>query len=553
LTRQKSKTNPYSAGEKIMRKPIIIISLISAALLLAFLLMPMDSDKHKIIFDEKAIARKKEFLERASRETKPKFGRPNIVIILADDLGVRDLSVYGGKNLITPHMDSIAKDGVMFTQAYCSAPICSPSRAGMLTGRYQQRYGFERQPMTRYPKNRLEYYAFKYLIPTGNWLVTDIDSVPKQIDMDKQGLPPTEIILPEILKAEGYKTAVIGKWHLGHNEMFKPLNRGFDYHFGFYEAFTLYAPVDSPDIINHKHTYFADKHMWSMGRKDTCAIRINDKVIDEKEYLTDKIAKEAVKYIKSSAGKPFFLYVPFSAPHTPFQAIKKYYDMFSHVKDENKRVYYAMIKNLDDAVGEILKTIKDQGLDENTIILFASDNGGATYTEAADNSPLKAGKFSNFEGGLRIPMAVRWKGKINSGTVYNNPVSLMDFFGTSAEISGIKLPLDREYDGKNLMPYISGQNKNFPHKALFWKAAYNRAVLKDGWKLIIDTKNNKRILYNLNEDISEKNNLAAQVQEKVKQLEEEFNIWDKKNKPGMWPWVMDYRVTIDGEDYFFAL
>jgi arylsulfatase A-like enzyme len=536
-----------------MKKYIVIISLISASLLIAFLLFPLDSEKHKIIFDEKAIARKKEFLEKVSRETRPKYGRPNIIIILADDLGVRDLSIYGGKNLDTPNIDSIAKDGVMFTQGYCSAPICSPSRAGMLTGRYQQRYGYERQPMTRYPKNRLEYYAFKYFVPTGNWIVADTDSVPKQADIDKQGLPPSEIILPEILKADGYKTAVIGKWHLGHNEIFKPLNRGFDYHFGFYEAFTLYAPVDSPDIINHKHNYFADKHMWSMGRKDTCAIRINDKVVDEKEYLTDKIAKEAVNYIKSSTGKSFFLYVPFNAPHTPFQATKKYYDMFSHVKDENKRVYYAMIKNLDDAVGEILKTIKDQGLDDNTIILFASDNGGATYTEAADNSPLKAGKFSNFEGGLRIPMAIKWNGKINKSTVYNNPVSLMDFFGTISEVSEIKLPSDREFDGINLMPYITGQKKDLPHKALYWKAAYNRAVLKDGWKLIMDVKNNREYLYNIIEDISEKKNLAVLMPEKVKELEKEFMNWDKQNKPGMWPWVMDYRVTIDGEEFFFAL
>jgi arylsulfatase A-like enzyme len=536
-----------------MKKPLIIISLISAALLIAFLLYPLDSEKHKVVFDEKAIARKKEFLERAARETKPKFGRPNIVIILADDLAVRDLSAFGGKNLDTPYIDSIAKDGVMFTQAYCSAPICSPSRAGMLTGRYQQRYGYERQPMTRYARNRLEYYAFKYLIPTGDWVVADTDSVPGQADIDKQGLPPSEIILPEILKAEGYRTAVIGKWHLGHNEIFKPLNRGFDYHFGFYEAFTLYAPVDSPDIINHKHTYFADKHMWSMGRNDTCAIRINDKVVDEKEYLTDKLAKEAVKYIKSTEGKPFFLYVPFNAPHTPFQATKKYYNMFSHVKDENKRVYYAMIKNLDDAVGEILKAIKEQGLDENTIILFASDNGGASYTEAADNSPLKAGKFSNFEGGLRIPMAIKWNGKINKGTVYNNPVSLLDFFGTAAETTGIKLPSDREFDTKNLLPYITGLKKDSPHKALYWKAAYNRAVVKDGWKLILDTKNNKKILYNLNEDAGEKYNIADKFPEKVKQLEEDFNAWDKNNKQGMWPWVMDYRLKIDGEEFFFAL
>jgi arylsulfatase A-like enzyme len=244
---------------------------------------------------------------------------------------------------------------------------------------------------------------------------------------------------------------------LGHTNGFTPLERGFDYHYGFYQAFSLFAHEDNPDIINHHHSDFTDKMIWGNGRVGTGRIRRDTTIIDEKAFLTEKFAEEATAFIDKNKKKPFLLYVPFNAPHTPFQVRKKYYARFAHIKDENKRVYYAMISALDDAIAQILQKVKDEGLEENTLIVFASDNGGATYTHATTNAPLKGGKFSHFEGGINVPFALRWKGKIKAHTVYNQPVSTLDIFATIASAIGAKLPSDRTYDGVDLVNKV---NKN---------------------------------------------------------------------------------------------
>lgn len=522
--------------------------------LLTFLFMPLSSERFKIEFDQEKIDYKKRFLAKAT--SAPGSGKPvpNIIIITADDLGKTDISLYGGKTVDTPNIDTIGHEGVIFTEAYCNSPICSPSRAGMLTGRYVQRYGYELQPQDRYPKYRLGYYAFRYFMDLGDgWVVADQNGYPRQEDIDKQGLPPSEITLGELLKSRGYNTGIIGKWHLGHNEPFLPNNRGFGYQYGFYEAFSLYAPIDSSDIINHRHDYFASKHIWGKGRAGTCAIRRNDKVIEEKEYLTQKIASEAVQYLEAHKNKPFFLYVPFNAPHTPFQATKEYFEKFSHIEDRNKRVYYSMIAALDDAVGKITKKVKELGLEETTIIFFASDNGGAVYTGATDNAPLKGGKFSNFEGGLNIPCMVKWKGKLPEGKHFHEPISLMDFFVTSVEISGSPLPADREYDGVNLLPFITGEKGGVPHKDMYWRSGYNKAIRKGDWKLIMNERDGSTILYNLKDDKVEKKNIAASHPEIVKDLKRDHKEWEKKLADPLWPGVMDFRFQIGDEVYYFAL
>mgnify|MGYP006292620121 CR=1 FL=1 len=544
-----------------MKKLILFAVLIVSAGFLALLLLPLANRRHAISFNEEMIAKKEEFLAkvREREQTRVLNGKqyteepPNILIITADDLGLTDMSLYGGRHVDTPYMDAIGTEGVIFTDAYCTSPICSPSRASMLTGRYQQRYGYEVQPQNRYPRNRLEYYVFKFFIDTGNWVLVEQPEVPLKKDIAKQGLPPSEITLAELLGAGGYETGIIGKWHLGFNDPFIPNNRGFDYQYGFYEAFSLYAPVDNPDVVNYRHDYFANKHIWKQERKGPCAIRRNHEIIEEDEYLTDRIAEEAVRYLRDHRDDRFFLYVPFSAPHTPFQAPEKYVDMFSHVEDKNKRVYYAMIKALDDGVGTIMHALEELGLEENTIVMFASDNGGATYTGATENAPLKGGKFTNFEGGLSVPCMIRWKGVLPEGKLYEHPVSLFDFFSTAAAVTDMGLPDDRVYDGVDLIPYVTGEKQGKPHEVLFWRAGYNKAVRKGPWKLIIDEKAGRTLLYNLEADRIEQNNLAEDHPDVVRELKQALLEWEKELIEPLWPRVMDYRYIIDGKEFMFAL
>ena len=523
----------------------------------AYLLLPLSSKDFSITVDQEMLKRKKEFLsnlrDAAAGEEVEDCKPPNILIILADDLGKTDISMYGGPYVKTPHIDAMGEEGVRFTEAYCTAPICAPSRAGLLTGRYQHRFGFELQPHDRYPKNRMERIIYRLILLGENWVVSDASSFPRQRDIERQGLPPSEITLGELLQSMGYVTGIIGKWHLGTEEPFVPNNRGFDYQYGFYEAFSLYAAIDDPDIVNHRHDHFANRHIWRTGRTGASAIRRNHQVIDEDEYLTTAIAREAVQFIREHSDVPFFLYVPFSAPHTPFQVTREYFDMFSHVQDRNKRVYYAMIKALDDAVGMILEAVQEQGLDEHTLIFFASDNGGATYTGATENAPLKGGKFSYFEGGLNVPFMMRWKGNIDPGIIYDNPVSLMDIFMTSVIAASGYLPDDRVYDGIDLIPFLKGTREGSPHETLLWRADYNRAIRQGAWKCIIDAHEGAAELYNLELDKVEFMNQSDINTEIIKELEDALRRWENGLMPPLWPKVMDYRFTIEGVDYFFAI
>jgi arylsulfatase A-like enzyme len=516
-----------------------------------YLFYPLASQDYEIVEDEQKIAFKKQFLTSAQPDTGK---RPNIILILADDLGKTDISLYGSTFVQTPHIDSIGYQGVICSDGYVTAPICSPSRAGLLTGRYQQRFGHELQPIERrYPRNRFEFNTVKYFYDLGDMRPNPAMKYPPQSAIEKQGLLLSEITLAELLRANGYATALIGKWHLGHSSPYVPINRGFDYQYGFYASHSLYAEVGNPAIIEHHRPEFIDKLMWESGREGTHAIRRNNQTIEEKAYLTEKIAQEATQFLEKNQKKPFFLYLPFNAPHTPLQAPQKYYDQFSHIQDPNRRVYYAMIKALDDAVGQIMQKLRALGLEENTLIYFASDNGGATYTQATTNAPLKCGKFSNFEGGLNVPFMVKWKGKIAAGTRFSHPVSALDFFVTSASVARAKLPTDRVYDGVDLMPYLLGKQANAPHPILFWRSGYNKAARKGQWKLIMDTENQKIMLFDLAKDKSEKNNLANQFPEKVKELQNDLQNWEQNLAKPLWPSVMSYKFVLEDGTYWYAL
>lgn len=532
------------------------IALIILIPLLLFGFWPLGNPKYRIVFDAQKIAYRNQFLSQAQphQDSSP---LPNVVVILADDLSWMDVSLYGGKNVLTKHIDAIGQQGVTFKEGYISSPICAPSRAGLLTGRYQQRFGFEINIHERYPKNRIEYFVYANLLNTGDWKVAQHEdwAIPTFEDMHKQGLPPTEFTLAELLQTKGYQTAAIGKWHLGYNETAIPIKRGFDYHYGFYEAFSLYAPTDKENIINQHLSDFSDPHIWNKGRTGNCAIRRNDQVVEEDTYLTTKIAQETNQWIKEHQEEPFFVYVPFSAPHTPFQATQEYYDQYAHIQSPKKRIYYAMIHALDDAVGSIMNNLKELGLEENTLVVFLSDNGGATYTGAADNSPLKGGKFTNFEGGIRVPFMMQWKGKLPAGMVYEPPVSALDIFATTAQVAQLQLPEDREFDGVNLLPYLldSAYQNQVPHPALYWRSAYHKAIRKGPWKLIQDDLAGQTVLYNMTTDKEEENNQAAQHPAVVQELQEDFQQWEKKLMNPRWPRVMDYEIHAGEAVYYFPL
>lgn len=543
------------------RRPKTSLIIVALVGLLVFLLYPLGSPQFRIVFDESKIKAKKEYLELLKTiyqsrnfEQRDYVRRPNIVLIVADDLAWSDVSLQGNSLVPTPNIDGIAKRGAQLTEGYITSPICSPSRAGLLTGRYQQRFGYEYQPHARYPNNRLEYYVYKWFIARGDWRVSDRLPVPQPEDMLRQGLPPTEIILPELLKNYDYSTAIIGKWHLGTQHFTLPLQRGFDYHYGFYEAYSLYyADTSGANVINQRHTDFSDKFIWGKGRTGNCAIYKNTQVVQDSTYLTHKIADEAVNFIHENREKPFFLYVPFLAPHTPFQVPKETFDKYGHIADRNKRVYCALIDELDRSVGKIRDAISSHGLDENTIIIFLSDNGGARYTGAVDNAPFKGGKFSNFEGGLRVPFFIEWKGQIPANTIYTQPASSLDIFATICHILQIELPQDRPYDGVNLLPYLLGQNTEAPHKALFWRSGYHKAVRFGDWKLIKDEKAQLKALYNIKNDKEEQQDLSAAEPARVAELEKMLQDWARDMVPPAWVNVMDYHIKDGERTYYFPL
>jgi arylsulfatase A-like enzyme len=288
-----------------------------------------------------------------------------------------------------------------------------------------------------------------------------------------------------------------------------------------------------------------------MGRKETSAIRRNDNIIKERRYLTDAIKEEAISYMALHKKDPFFLYVAFNAVHTPFQAPRDYYEMYDSVKDENKRVYYAMVSALDDAIGEMMEKLSLLGLENNTIVYLISDNGGAAYTKATDNKPYKGGKLTMFEGGVNVPFMIKWNGILPEGKVYSNPVSSMDIFMTSIKLAECGLPDDRVYDGTDLMPYLKGSKAGRPHDRFYWKADYIHALRMGDWKYLQSIRDGWIELYNLKEDRYEQIDLHTIKPEELIRLQEIFDQWDKQLMPPLWPRIMDYKIIINGKEYLF--
>ncbi|MFT3725416.1 MAG: sulfatase-like hydrolase/transferase [Hyphomonadaceae bacterium] len=436
--------------------------------------------------------------------------KPNVVIILADDLGYADISTYGIKRINTPNIDRIAKSGVAFTDGYSAAPVCSPSRAGLNTGRHPDRFGFE------------------------------FNNGPAQRDIELNlGIPKDEIILAKALKGQGYHTGLIGKWHLGSNDDFYPTNRGYDEFVGFLTGATSYINPKAPGVIVSK----PDGSEAIPPAKRTPPNRIiegPDKTFidNEDRYLTEYLGERAVEYIKRNAASetPYFLFTAFNAPHDPLMTLQKYYDRFPQIQDEGLRVYASMISALDDQVGAIIDAVEASGENNNTIIYFMSDNGCAAYIKGiCDCQPLRGGKLSHYEGGTRVPFLMRWPGHVEGGQVYRKVVSTMDVFTTSLTAAGGSLPNDRVFDGVDLIPYVTGKNAGIPHDQLAWRRTPNASIRKGDWKMWKDLSGKFTYLFNLKEDPNEANNLADKEPAKLKELTDAFNQWAKDMKDPAWP------------------
>ena len=406
-----------------------------------------------------------------------------MILLLADDLGYAELGCQGNTDVPTPHIDSIAKSGIRFTNGYVSGPYCSPTRAGLMTGRYQTRFGHE----------------FNGGGPAeGNTF----------------GLPLTEKTLADRFKALGYATAAVGKWHLGGPPNFLPMKRGFDEFYG--------------TVAN---TAFFKPRAFVDSRKSPEVHPIEE----ENFYTTDAYAERAVDWIERHKDKPFLLYLPFNAQHAPLQATQEYLDRFPDIADEKRRTFAAMMSAMDDAVGRVLAKLREIKQEENTLVWFFSDNGGPTQATTSGNGPLRGVKATTLEGGVRVPFCVQWKGKLPAGKTYEHPIIQLDILPTSLAAAGSKTDPAWKLDGVNLLPFLTGENKGRPHDVIYWRFGEQWAIRKADWKLVasrIDGKEPK--LFDLAEDIGEAKDLATTHPEKVKELKTAWDAWNAEQEEPRW-------------------
>ena len=425
---------------------------------------------------------------------------PNVLLIVADDLGYGELGCQGFTAQIpTPHIDSIAKNGVRFTSGYVSGPYCSPTRAGLLTGRYQQRFGHELNPG------------------------------PAHLTPPTVGLPLSETTIGDRFKAAGYATGWFGKSHLGYAPQFHPLKRGFDEFFGFLGGLHDYLDVDAEP---------ANPVVRGTAR------------VGPLDYLTDALGRETTAFIERHRSEPWLCYLAFNAVHAPLQATGKYLDRFQSIDDPKRRSYAAMQSAMDDAVGVVLATVRHYGLEDDTLIVFLSDNGGPTGGTTSGNGPLRGFKSQTWEGGIRVPFMVQWKGRIPAGKVDDRPVIQLDILPTVLAAAGIAARPEWKLDGVNLLPFLTGQASGAPHDTLYWRFGPQLALRRGDWKLVkapgagVDAAKPREgkattagaQLYNLRQDLGEKENLAEKNPEKLREL---VAVWEKLNREMVEPLWQD--------------
>ena len=414
--------------------------------------------------------------------------RPNILFIVGDDMGYADVGFHGCRDIPTPHLDALAASGVRFTNGYVSGPYCSPTRAGLLTGRYQTRFGHEFNPGGA-----------------------------------ESGLPPAETTIANRLKSAGYTTALVGKWHLGSRADLQPQRRGFDEFFGF---------------LGGAHSYF-----------NTTGMLRGTEQIKELDYTTDAFGREAAAFVERHRGRPWFLYLAFNAVHTPMDATKERLAKFATITDPKRRAYAAMMSAMDDNIGLVLRRLRETGQERNTLVCFISDNGGPTMpgvtVNASRNAPLRGSKRTTLEGGIRVPFLVAWPGRLQPG-VYDPPVIQLDLTATALTAAGLDAAADRRLEGVDLLPFLAGEKKVAPHDALYWRFGQQMAVRVGDFKLVrydsnADTLTGARNqppsalkLYNLAADIGETRDLAASMPDKVRELQAKWDVWNASNVKPLW-------------------
>jgi arylsulfatase A-like enzyme len=408
-------------------------------------------------------------------------GKPNFIIILADDLGYGDVGFTGSTQIKTPHIDALANSGVTFTQGYVSAPVCGPSRAGLITGRNQVNFGVD------------------------NNIGADLP----QFNKNYVGLPVTEKTIADRLKELGYVNGLIGKWHLGDAEHFHPTKRGFD------EVWTY--PVGG-------HHYFKSE---PDGKGYLSPLESNYKTPDPITYITDDTGNESVDFIKRHKDESFFLYASFNAPHAPLQATEEDLKLYAHIDEKRRRTYCAMVHRLDVNVGKIVAALKKQKVYDNTVIVFLSDNGGPVENNKpwTINAPYRGSKGILLEGGIRVPFVMSWPEKIKAKSTFNKPVSSLDLTPTFVELAGGEITAEDKMDGVNLYPFLKGDKIEAPHTDLKWRFTISASILEDNWKLV-RLPDRLPLLYNLNEDVAELNNVAGQNKEIVERMLKKLGDWD---------------------------
>jgi len=468
--------------------------------------------------------------------------KPNIVLIVADDLGYNDVTLNGGGvadgAVPTPNIDSIAREGVNFTQGYAGHATCALSRAAILTGRYPTRFGFEFTPAPAGLGKSMRTFDYGIRQPV-SFPEREKDTIPYA----KMGLPQSEITIAQLLKDAGYHTLHFGKWHLGESPEFEATRRGFSE--SLLTSGSMYLPKDDPGVVNSEQAFDPiDRFLWvSMpfyAQKD------GGPGFRPKRYLTDYLTDEAVKAIHANRNRPFFAYLAYNAPHTPLQATKADYDALPHIKDHRTRVYAAMIRALDRNVGRVLQQLQEDGLAEDTLVIFTSDNGGAGYIGLADvNKPFRGWKLTFFEGGLRGPYFMRWPRAIPSGSTYRAPVSHFDIFATVAAAAKAPVPRDRVIDGVDLVPYVSGRATGRPHDVLFWKSGEYQVVRAGDWKLQVTELPRKDWLFDLSSDPTERVNVAALMPEKVAELKRLLATHNAAQARPLWPQLGLSPVMLD--------
>ncbi|MFZ5830514.1 MAG: sulfatase-like hydrolase/transferase [Planctomycetota bacterium] len=437
----------------------------------------------------------------AEADATTKSGRPNIVFILADDLGYGDLGCYGREDIRTPNLDRLAQQGVRFTQYYANGPECTPTRTALLTGRYQQRVG-----------------GLECAIGVGG--VGRYDDAIRLDEQDELGLPASETSLGQILKAAGYATAITGKWHLGYEDKFAPSRHGFD------EAF--YIVGGSADYFHH--TEPDGTHM----------LRRNGAPERREGYITNLISDEAVAFVERAGDKPFFLYVPYTAPHSPFQGPNDRQEQplspDSPLNDQGKSplpVYRAMIECMDQGIGRILEQLNKDKVADHTLVIFASDNGG---TRSGRNAPLSGQKGQTFEGGIRVPAIARWPGVLPAGVTYDQPCATFDLTCSMARAAGAKLPAGRSFDGIDILSYVEKEQAP-PARMLFWRKLRGDQTwwgVRDGkWKYVRRQEGDKQQehLFDLEADIAEENDLLAENPQVASRLREALSAWEEEVRP----------------------